>query len=145
MNKKLFVLILVVFFVFTKVSVQTNDGYELAITAFAASADNVQQNQLFTVTATPRNVGSEQFPGGQVGAALVDNNGRIIAVVGTRNRGTLNAGSLSGALEFSCTVPHTVNPGRYQLWAVIRPNGGDWRLATLASPNIPTSINFEVQ
>ena len=146
MNKRLlFVFILVVLFIFTKVSAQTNAGYELALTAFAASASHIQHYESFTVTATPRNVGLEQFPGGEVGAALVDNNGRIAAVIGTRNRGVLNAGSLSGALEFNCTVPHTVNPGRYQLRAVIRPTGGEWRLATQTLQNIPNSIDFEVR
>ena len=120
-------------------------GYGMALTVFSASTPHIQHYESFTVTATPRNVGLEQFPGGQIGAALVDSSGRIAAVVGTRNRGTLNAGSLSGAIEFNCTVPHTVNPGRYQLRAVIRPNGGEWRLATLALPNIPNSIDFEVR
>jgi len=119
-------------------------GYGMALTVFSASTPHIQHYESFTVTATPRNVGLEQFPGGQIGAALVDNSGRIAAVIGTRTRSTLNAGSLSGAMEFSCTVPHTVNPGRYQLRAVIRPNGGQWRLATLALPNIPNSIDFEV-
>ena len=145
MNKKLLVFILVVLFVFTNVSAQTNTGYELALTAFSASASHIQHYESFTVTITPRNVGLIAFPGGEVGAALVDNNGRIAAVVGTRNRGALNAGSLSGALEFNCIVPHTVNPGRYQLRAVIRPTGGEWRLTTLALPNIPNSIDFEVR
>jgi len=120
-------------------------GYGMALAVFSASVSRIQHYESFTVTATPRNVGLAQFPGGQIGAALVDSSGRIAAVVGTRNRGTLNAGSLSGAIEFNCTVPHTVNPGRYQLRAVIRPNGGQWRLATLAMPNIPNSIDFEVR
>ena len=145
MNKKLFVFILVVLFVFAKVSAQTNAGYELALTAFSASASHIQHYESFTVTATPRNVGLEQFPGGEVGAALVDNNGRIAAVIGTRNRGVLNAGSLSGALEFNCTVPNTVRAGQYRLMAVVRPSGGEWRIATLALPNISNSINITVR
>jgi len=145
MNKKFFVFLLFIFIIFTKVSAQTNDAYELALTAFSASADNVQQNQLFTVTATPRNVGSEQFPGGQVGAALVDNNGRIAAVIGSANRGALNARATGGALTINSFVPETVRAGQYQLMAVVRPTGGEWRLATLALPNIPNSIDFEVK
>ena len=119
-------------------------GYGLALTAFSASVNSIQQNELFTVTMTPRNIGLEQFPGGQVGAALVDNNGRITEVIGIRNRGTLNVGSLSSALEFNCYAPETVRAGQYSLMAVVRPDGGEWRIATLALPNIPNSINFTV-
>jgi len=38
MNKKFFAVILIIFFVFGKISAQTNAGYELALTAFSASA-----------------------------------------------------------------------------------------------------------
>ena len=70
MNKKLlFVFILVVLFVFTNVSAQTNAGYELALTAFSASASHIQHYESFTVTITPRNIGLNAFPGGEVGAA----------------------------------------------------------------------------
>jgi len=55
------------------------------------------KNKLFTISTTPRNAGYEQFPGGQVGAVLIDNNGRIVELIGTRNRSAINAGSLSGA------------------------------------------------
>ena len=41
---------------------------------------------VFTKVSAQTNDGLEQFPGGEVGAALVDNNGRIAAVVGTRNQ-----------------------------------------------------------
>jgi len=122
----------------------TGGGYGLALTSFTSSMTSVRQNERFTVTVTPRNVGLEQFPGGQVGAALVDNNGRIVEVIGTRNRSALNAGSLSSALEFNCTVPNTVRAGQYRLMAVIRPSGGEWRIATLALPDIPTGIDFTV-
>ena len=145
MNKKFFAVILIVFF-FGNVSAQTNAGYELALTAFSTSTTNIQHYESFTVTTTPRNVGLEQFSGGEVGAALVDNNGRIAAVIGTRNRGALNAGSLSGALEFNCTVPHAVNPGRYRLMAVVRPANRQWRIATLTmSSRTPTAIDFTVR
>ena len=131
---------------FTVTAGLTNSGgYGLALTAFSANKTTVSQNEMFTVTMTPRNVGLEQFPGGQVGAALVDNNGRIAEVIGTRNRSALNAGSLSGALEFNCTVPNTVRAGQYRLMAVVRPSGGEWRIATLALPNISNSINITVR
>jgi len=119
-------------------------GYGLALTAFSASAAGIRQYEIFTVTATPRNVGPEQFPGGQVGAALTDNNGGIVAVIGTANRSALNSGSLGAAFTINCFVPETVRAGQYRLMIVVRPTGGEWRLATLAMPDIPTSINFTV-
>jgi hypothetical protein len=120
-------------------------GYGLALTAFSASTAAVSQNERFTVTATPRNISTERFPGGQIGAALVDNNGRIVEVIGTRNRGALNSGSLSGALEINCTVPNTVRPGQYRLRIVFRPTGGEWRIATLSLQDVPNSISFTVR
>ena len=86
----------------------------------------------------------EQFPGGQVGAALVDNNGRIVEVIGFRNRSTMNAGSTSSALSFTCVVPNTVRTGTYRLMAVVKQGSGEWRLVTLALPDVPNSINFQV-
>jgi len=120
-------------------------GYGMALTAFSASTVSVSQNERFTVTATPRNVGLDAFPGGQIGAALVDNNSRIVEVIGTRNRGALNSGLLSGALEINCTVPNTVRPGQYRLRIVFRPTGGEWRIATMSIDNAPNSIEFTVR
>jgi hypothetical protein len=131
---------------FTVTAGEANSGgYGLALTAFSASTASALPNERFTVTATPRNISTERFPGGQIGAALVDNSGRIVDVIGTRNRGALNSGSLSGALEINCTVPNTVRPGQYQLRIVFRPTGGEWRIATLVIGETPTSINFTVR
>ncbi|MCL2230186.1 MAG: C10 family peptidase [Treponema sp.] len=131
-------------FTVTAQTIAQGGGYGLALTAFSANKTAVMQNELFAVTMTPRNAGLENFPGGQVGAALVEASGRIVEVIGIRNRGALNAGSTSGALEFNCFVPETVRAGQYRLMAVVRPDGGQWRIATLALPDIPNSINFTV-
>ena len=60
MNKKFFVFILVVFFVFTKVSAQTNDGYELALTAFSASASRIQQLRIVYSIVLSRQCGQQE-------------------------------------------------------------------------------------
>ncbi|MCL2805150.1 MAG: C10 family peptidase [Treponema sp.] len=119
-------------------------GYGMALTAFTASKTTVSQNELFTVTPTIRNVAAEAFPGGQLGAALVDNNGRIAAVIGTRSRNALNPGSASNPMEINCFVPNTVRPGQYRLRIVVQPANGEWKVATLANAGVPTNINFTV-
>jgi hypothetical protein len=120
-------------------------GYGQALTAFTASKSSVSQNELFTASSALRNVDSEAFPGGQVGTALVDANGNIAAVIGSRNSGARNPGSTSGIAETFCFVPDTVRPGQYRLRTVIRPDGLEmWRIATLSLPNVPNAINLTV-
>jgi len=119
-------------------------GYGMALTAFTADKSSVPQNELFTVSGTFRNVGTEAFPGGQLGAALVDNNGRIAEIIGVINRNALNSGAVSNAMVMNCFVPDTVRAGQYRLMAVVRPTNGEWRVATLALPDISAAINLTV-
>ncbi|MDR2542131.1 MAG: C10 family peptidase [Treponema sp.] len=120
-------------------------GYGIGLTAFTSNRTTVPQNELFTVTYTLRNMGTEVFPGGQAGAALVDNSGNIAAIIGTRTPGQRNPGGTASSATMECFVPETVRPGQYQLRMVIRPEGVEqWRVATLSLPNVPTAINFTV-
>ncbi|MCL2806004.1 MAG: C10 family peptidase [Treponema sp.] len=120
-------------------------GYGLALTVFTVDKTTVSQNERFTATVRTRNRGEERWGGGQTGAALVDNNGNITAIVGTRNIGSIRVGyTNANPLEINCVVPDTLRPGQYQLRIVIRPTGGEWRIATLAE-NVPTSIDFTVR
>ncbi|MDR0502180.1 MAG: C10 family peptidase [Treponema sp.] len=121
-------------------------GYGIALVTFNTSKTTVSQNELFTVSYRPRSLNN--FSGGQVGAALVDSNNNIVQIIGTMNRGALTAGqnwNLShDPLVINCYVPETVNAGQYRLRIVVRPTGGEWRVATLAIADIPTAINFTV-
>ena len=120
-------------------------GYGLGLTVFTASRTTVSHNERFTVNYRFRNMGSERTLDGEAGAALVDNNGNIVAIIGTRSAGALNAGLTGSARELDCTVPNTVRHGRYQLRMVVRPTGGEWRIATQSTgATVPTSIDFEV-
>jgi len=119
-------------------------GYGMALTAFSAAKTSVSQNELFTVTATLRNIAREAFPGGQLGAALVDSSGRIVEVIGTINRNPLNSGAVSNSMTINCFIPETVRQGQYRLRIVVRPTDGQWKIATLALPDISTAINFTV-
>jgi len=124
-------------------------GYGMGLTVFTASNTSVTRNERFTVTYTLMNFGYETFPGGQAGAALVDNNGNIVAILGTRTPGARNPRSTAASATMNCIVPNTVRPGRYQLRMVIRPgndrDNNEWRIATLSLPNILTSIDFTVR
>jgi len=120
-------------------------GFEMALRAFTAGKTSVTQNELFTVTVRIINTGSlDSFPGGNLGIALVDdNNGRIIQIIGNRNRAALNPGSSSSSAEINCFIPETVKPGLYRMMAVIMPEDGSWRTITKSpvSEGVPASIN----
>jgi hypothetical protein len=124
----------------------TGGGHGLELTVFTVDKTTVSQNESFTVTTRTRNIGVQRWDGGQTGAALVDNNGNIVVIVGTRNTGALSIGfSNTNPFEMNSTIPNTVSPGQYRLRIVIKPkDSGDWKIATLSSPDIPNSIDFTV-
>jgi len=120
-------------------------GYGMALTSFTASKTTIPQNELFTVSSQFRNVGLEQFPGGQAGAALVDDNGNIVEIIGTRSAGSLNAGSNASSRDLNAYVPETVAPGQYRLRIIVKPTDSDeWRFATMSMGDVSSTINFTV-
>jgi len=121
-------------------------GYWLSLEAFTADKVSVSRNEAFSVTVRTRAVGTDAFPGGQLGVALVDSNGNIAEVIRSINWAALNPGpGFRNQTINNCTVPNTVVPGRYQLRIVVRPANGEWRIATLSRDDIPTSIDFTVR
>jgi hypothetical protein len=122
-------------------------GYGLVLEEFSSEKTSVQQNDQFTVSVNMRNRNDARFDGGQMGAALVDNDGNIVEIIGTRNCGYLGVGSrFLNPLTITCTVPATVPAGQYKLRIVIKPTGSEeWRVATLAMPDVPNSIEFRVE
>jgi len=130
-------------FTVTSESGAEGGGYGLALTNFTSNKTAVSQNELFTVTSAFKNVVLDTFPAGQAGVALVDNSGNIAAVVGIVNFAALRAGA-SRTSTLNNFVPDGVEPGQYKLRAVVRPTGGEWRVATLALPDVPTAINLTV-
>ena len=118
-------------------------GYGIVLENFSSEKTIVGQKDKFAVTAKPRNRGADRLTG-QIGAALIDNSGNIVSVIGSKNLG-LGAGNQTTS-TITCTVPATVKSGQYRLRIVIRPNPNDeWRVATLSLPDIPNSIKFEVK
>ena len=120
-------------------------GHGLVLENFTVDRAAVSQNERFTVVTTIRNRREDAFPGGQVGAALVDNSGNIVEVIGTNNIGAFDPGYRYNNRTINCTVPNTIRPGRYRLRIVIRPTGGEWKIATIAIDSIPTFIEFTVR
>jgi hypothetical protein len=106
-------------------------GYGLTLRNFTVDKTTVSQYELLTVQATIRNSILDTFPGGQIGAALVNNDGDIVEVIGTTNISALNSGQQLSNRTVSCFVPDTASAGQYRLRIVIRPTGGEWRVATL--------------
>jgi hypothetical protein len=117
----------------------------MALIVFTPSKTSVSQNEPFTVTVQMRGVG--YFSGGNVGVALVGNNGSIVEVIGNRNTSERYPGGTSSTYEVNSLVPNTIVHGQYKLRIVIRPTGGDWKLVELSEVGngVPTSIDFEVK
>jgi len=90
------------------------------------------------------------FSGGQLGTALVGNDGAIIEV-SARNTGVMVPGQGWGLIHdpivLNGSVPNTVNAGQYKLRIVSRITGGDWKIIMLSDKEnkVPASINFEVR
>jgi hypothetical protein len=128
----------------------TPDPHEIALQNFTASKTSVSQNELFTVTEQMQNISTlDTFPGGQFGAALVDNNGKIEVVIGITNYpysivgGGANWGS---PRNINCFVPGDVAPRQYQLRIVTKVEGEDWKLVDLSAirDGVPKSIPITV-
>jgi hypothetical protein len=120
-------------------------GYGMGLTSFTTSKTTVSRNEQFDIAYRFLNVGAEAF-NGQTGAALVDNNNNIVAVLRSWNTGNFVVGARnSNPVNITCTVPNTAAPGRYRLRMVVRPTGGEWRIATISVEGNLTSIDFTVR
>jgi len=120
----------------------------MALNNFSSNKTSVNKNEQFAVTMQIRNISTfGAFSGGQIGAALVNNNGEIITVIGNNNRAALNQQSIAGAATINCSIPESVTSGQYKLMAVVRETGEEWRVITKSAvgDDIPNSININVQ
>ena len=135
----------VINFTITAGSAALEGGYGLGLMNFSSSITTISKNEAFTVNYRFRNMGSEQFTGGESGAALVNDNGIIIAFAGTISAGSHSAGSNGSQRELNCKIPDEVSQGQYQLRIIVRTTGNEWRIATDSYQGSPTSIDFTVQ
>jgi len=129
------------------VNIKPNEGSigsnEMALRTFSSSKTIVLQNEQFDITAQIRSTGF--FTGGQVGIALVNNDGNIVEVIRSGNFNALNPESWRAITLSNCSVPNTIPKGQYRLMLVTRPTNGEWKKVLLAHAGISTSIDFTVQ
>jgi len=119
---------------------------EFGLDAFSADKTDIQQNELFKVSFTLRSFGFTHLS--HLGMALVDSNGNITQVIGTRNYNfEMSPGTrTSENLTIDCFAPETVNPGQYRVMAVARPTDGDWKIVTRSAirNDVPSAVNINV-
>jgi len=132
---------------FIIINIKPNQGGtgsdELFIESIASGKTNISVNEAFSVTVNMRSPGF--FPGGQAAAALTDNNGRIVEIIGTANYSARNPGA-TGTREMQCYVPGSVRPGQYRLMIAVRPTGGEWKIMTRSAvgSGVPNFLNITV-
>jgi len=121
----------------------SSDGYGMGVETFSADKASVLHNEAFTVLAQVKNISADKFSGGPIGAALVDNDGAVAAVVGIFNSfKPINSGESLSA-KINCVAPNNVKLGQYRLMIVIRPKGKDWKtVEASASGGVATAIQF---
>jgi len=126
-----------------------SSGYEMELSGFTVNKTSVRYNEPFTVSFnTLVNVALlDNFPGGQLNAALVNDEDQIVTTVATnKNIGVLPYGY--GYTDFilceNCAVPAAVEIGEYKLRLVTRPSSSvDWKIVTLSTDGI-NNIDFHV-
>ena len=131
-------------------SITPGGGYGQRLLVFTADRLTAVRGEAtqFTVTMQMRNMTTEVFSGGQYAAALMDDAGNIVSILGTGGSGGLGAGTQHvSPRNINCTVGPAVPPGRYKLRILVRQNTTDglWRVATLSETGVPTSIDFTVR
>jgi len=121
-------------------------GYEMALrNTFSSSLTSATPNTTFSVSVGVRNIGQENYPGGSLGVGLINNDGQIVEVVGSRTVGTLSSGAYwLTPYSISCRLSNSVAHGQYKLQALVKNNTEDWRVITMAT-GCSSSINFHVE
>jgi len=111
-----------------------------------SSATTVDQREIFTVSVTFRNSGTDPMTSGDYGVALVDGNDQILEVIGTYHTSkTLSAGSVFPApFNISCAVSSAITSGNYKIRAVFKPADQDWSIAYRTSNDIIDILDLTV-
>ena len=111
----------------------------IALESLTADKSIVQKNEPFVLSV--RLIGVGYFPGGQIGAALVDNNGDIVEIM---YRSTpfeeLNVGTTRGS-TITCRV-REAPPGQYQINIIFKPTEEDLKVIKLS---VADNLNIKVQ
>jgi ribosomal protein L33 len=123
-------------------------GWGLSLRRFNIIDDKttVSINEEFTVDHSLSDVNSTTFPGATSGAALVDDDNNIVAILGTLEIAPVTDANRAVGKKIKCKVPDTVAPGQYKLRIVVKTKGNDeWRVVTSTEGTLPTFIDFTVK
>jgi hypothetical protein len=78
--------------------------------------------------------------------ALVNNSGKIVEVINTRDWDALESGAQRSQNMSTVSVPKTVAAGKYRLSVVVKPSGEkEWKIATMSIDGVSTGIDFTVR
>jgi len=121
-------------------------GYGLAVWEFSSEKNSAIVNESVAVTLNVKNTNEYSFIGGKLGVALIDNDGEIVEVLGTKNINEFGVGGRwINPVTITCKIPGTVSPGQYRLRIVVKTDdNADWHIATMSLNNAPTAIDFTV-
>ncbi|MCL2511642.1 MAG: C10 family peptidase [Bacteroidales bacterium] len=108
----------------------------------ASSASSVSPMQTFTVSAPIYNSGYKDATGLQGAVGLYQGN-NLIATMGLRNLGNLQAGYYYNNQSFPCQVPAGTPQGNYTIRIITKTSGSDWEIAR-ASYNYKTELPLQV-
>ena len=103
---------------------------------------SVQPLETFTVSAPLFNSGYKDATGLQGGIGLYQGN-NLIATMGVKNLGTLQAEYYFPSLSFSCQVPTGTPAGNYTIRAIAKTSDSNWEIAR-ASYGYKTELTLQV-
>ncbi|GBU23220.1 hypothetical protein R80B4_03136 [Fibrobacteres bacterium R8-0-B4] len=103
-------------------------GYEMTAANLSADKRSAGYGERFSLSAEVANIGDGRFPGGQIGAALVDGRGEVAEVVGVENHFGAIRPDERIRVNIGCAVSEgAAAAGRtYRLTVVVRAKGGEW-------------------
>ncbi|GBU22266.1 hypothetical protein R80B4_02172 [Fibrobacteres bacterium R8-0-B4] len=104
------------------------DVYEMTAKNLSADKNKAGYGESFYFSADVVNAGDGKFPGGQIGAALVDGRGAVVEIVGVENHFGAIRPDERIRVNIRCSVSEgAAAPGRqYRLTVVVRAKGGEW-------------------
>jgi uncharacterized protein (TIGR02145 family) len=119
-------------------------GYGFALEGFSSAKTSVSKNEQFNVIVKLVNATIDFIPGGQIRALLFDMNDNMVTDIGVKGIERVNS-EASQNITLNCSVPASVEPGKYRLKIDFKPtNQLERRMISFSLPNVSNSIDLEV-
>jgi hypothetical protein len=120
-------------------------GYGLGLERFSPAKTSAFQEEPFKIILGVVNIISDRIEDGQLRAVLFDMDGNMVADIATKALERLYSRDYK-SVTLNCSIPASVAPGQYILKIDFKPsNQTERKIIDFSLPNIPNSINFEVQ